>query len=193
MIVYQLCDDTGSSWWRHQMETFSALLAICTGNSPASGEFPTQRPVTRSFDVSFDLCINKWLRKQSWGWWFETLSRPLWRHCNVKSFFMEDRESCIPRSLSLLMIVWLRESQGTTTDGIELFPMEYSGPSIPEELVIRKNILHDTCSVASISKHGGLLVWILKLSSSHSKQSKCNNDINIIIIWITNAHGKNIM
>ena len=70
-------------WWRHQMETFSAALAICPGNSPIPGEFPTQRPVTRRFDVFFDLRLNKRLRKQSWGWWFETLSRPLWRQCNV--------------------------------------------------------------------------------------------------------------
>ena len=40
------------------METFSALLAICVGNSPVPGEFPTQRPVTRSFDVFFDLRLN---------------------------------------------------------------------------------------------------------------------------------------
>ena len=72
------------SWWRNQMETFSALLAICAGNSPVPGEFPAQRPVTRSFDVFFDLRLNKPLSKQSWGWWFETLSRPLWRHCNVR-------------------------------------------------------------------------------------------------------------
>ena len=72
-----------SSWWRHQMETFSALLAICAGNSPVTGEFPTQRPVTRSFDVYFDLRLNKRLSKQSWGWWFETLSCPLWRHRDV--------------------------------------------------------------------------------------------------------------
>ena len=39
--------------------------------------------MTRSFDVFFDLRLNKRLSKQSWGWWFETLSRPLWRHCNV--------------------------------------------------------------------------------------------------------------
>ena len=71
-----------SSWWRHQMETFSALLAICAGNSPVPGEFPTQRPVTRSFDVFCDLCLNKQLRKQSRGWCFETLSCSLWRHCN---------------------------------------------------------------------------------------------------------------
>ena len=70
------------TWWRHQMETFSALLAICAGNSPVHGEFPTQRPVTRSFDVYFDLRPNKWLSKQSWGWWFETLSCSLWRHRN---------------------------------------------------------------------------------------------------------------
>ena len=68
--------------WRHQMETFSALLAICAGNSPVPGEFPTQRPVTRRFDVFFDLRLNKRLSKQSWGWWLETLSRPLWRHRN---------------------------------------------------------------------------------------------------------------
>ena len=73
---------TIGSWWRHQMETFSPLLSICAGNSPASGEFPAQTPVTRSFEVFFDLSLNKRLRKQSWGWWFETLSRPLLRHCN---------------------------------------------------------------------------------------------------------------
>ena len=49
------------------METFSALLAICAGNSPIPGEFPAQRPVTRSFDVFFDLCPNKQLSKQSAG------------------------------------------------------------------------------------------------------------------------------
>ena len=73
---------TKITWWRHQMETFSALLAICAGNSPVTGEFPTQRPVTRSFDLFFGLRLNKRLRKQSWGWWSETLSRPLWRQCN---------------------------------------------------------------------------------------------------------------
>ena len=71
-------------WWRHQMETFSASLAICAGNSPVPGEYPSQRPVTRSFDVFFDLRLNKRLSKQSWDWWFETLLRPLWRRCNAK-------------------------------------------------------------------------------------------------------------
>ena len=52
------------------------------GNSPVTCEFPAQRPVTRSFDVFFDLRLNKRLSKQSWGWWFETPSCPLWRHYN---------------------------------------------------------------------------------------------------------------
>ena len=47
---------------------FSALLALCAGNSPVTGEFPAQRPVTRSFDVFFDRLLNKRLSKQSWGW-----------------------------------------------------------------------------------------------------------------------------
>ena len=71
------------SWWRHQMETFSALLALCKGNSPAIGEFPPQRPVTRCFGVFFDLGLNKRLSKSSTRRWFETSSRLSWRHCNV--------------------------------------------------------------------------------------------------------------
>ena len=70
------------TWWRHQMETFSALLAFCAGKSPAIGEFPTQKPVTWSFDVSLICALNKRLSKQSWGWWFETPSCSLWRHRN---------------------------------------------------------------------------------------------------------------
>ena len=70
------------TWWRHQMETFSMSLAICAGNSPVPSEFPAQRPVTRSFVVFFDQCLNKRLSKQSWGWWFEMPSRPSWRHRN---------------------------------------------------------------------------------------------------------------
>ena len=64
------------------METFSALLALCTGNSPVTGEFPSQRPVTRSFDVFFDVRPNKRLGNQLSGWWFKMPSCSLWRHCN---------------------------------------------------------------------------------------------------------------
>ena len=76
------------------METFSALLAISAGNSPVTGEFPAQRPVTRGFDVFFDLRLNKRLCKQLWGWWFETPTRSLWHNCNVSpKYSVEYRQS----------------------------------------------------------------------------------------------------
>ena len=53
------------------------------GEFTGPGEFPAQRSVTPSFDVFFDLRLNKRLSKQSRGWWFDTLSCPLWRQCNV--------------------------------------------------------------------------------------------------------------
>ena len=62
------------------METFSALLAICAGNSPVTGEFPTQRPCDVELWYLLRSALNKPLSKQWWGWWFETLSRPIWRH-----------------------------------------------------------------------------------------------------------------
>ena len=55
------------AWRRHQMKIFSALLALCAGNSPVTGEPPSQRPVTRSFAVSFDLRLNKHSSKQAKG------------------------------------------------------------------------------------------------------------------------------
>ena len=61
-----LCSQYSPTWWRHQMETFSALLAICAGNSPVTGEIPTQRPVTRRFDI-FLTWINSWVNNREAG------------------------------------------------------------------------------------------------------------------------------
>ena len=69
------------------------VTGLCAGNSPVTGEFLAQRPVTRSFDAFFDLRLNKQLNKQSWGWWFETLSCSLWRHCNV--YIVEWKVLCL--------------------------------------------------------------------------------------------------
>ena len=91
------------------METFSAVLAICAGNSPVPGEFPAQRPVTRGFDVFVDLRLNKRLSKQSWGWWFETLSRPLWRHCNGRcnlfKWVSNEESACMSWRLHGVLVV----------------------------------------------------------------------------------------
>ena len=78
------------SWWRHQ-KLFSVIVFMMTSSNGnifrvtghLCGKFPAQRSVTRIFDVIFDLGLNKRLSKQCWGWSFETLSRSLWRHCNV--------------------------------------------------------------------------------------------------------------
>ena len=89
------------------------------GVSPVTGEFPSQRPVTRSFDVFFDLRLNKRFSEHSWGWWFETPSRPLWRHCNDISISTPKRGhllkiftwfTYILRNLSnpiIALLVWL--------------------------------------------------------------------------------------
>ena len=60
------------------------VTVLCEGNSPVIGEFPSQSPVTRSsFMFSLSCALNKRLSKQWCGWWFETPSRSLWRHCNL--------------------------------------------------------------------------------------------------------------
>ena len=57
--------------------------------SPMCGEFTGDRwilrtkLVTRSFDVIFDLRLNKQLSKQWWGWWFDTTSRPWWSYVKI--------------------------------------------------------------------------------------------------------------
>ena len=79
------------------METFFALLAICgEGNPPVKGGFPSQRPVTRSFDVFFDLCLSKWLSKQPRRRWFETHRRSLWLWCHCNEWFLH-RASLVSR------------------------------------------------------------------------------------------------
>ena len=61
------------------MEKCSTLLALCAGNSPVTGEFPVQRPVTWSCDVFPDMCLTKWLSKQSCGCWLRPLTTSLRR------------------------------------------------------------------------------------------------------------------
>ena len=64
-----------------------------------------QRPVTRNFHVYFDLRPNKRLSKQLRGWWFETQSRPLWRHRNIKKFSMKHAKSKMTVSSKVVDLV----------------------------------------------------------------------------------------
>ena len=85
--------------WKH----FPTLLAICAGNTPVTGEFPTQRPVRRDFDVFFDLRMNERLSKHWWGWWFETPWCSLWRHFNVPLFIKYNQ-------VGIFLVKWFRTS-----------------------------------------------------------------------------------
>ena len=78
--------------WRHQMEIFSALLALCEGNSPVTVGFPSQRPMTQIFHIFIDLHLNKWLSKQSRRWWFETPLCSLRRHCKTLAKIFQSAE-----------------------------------------------------------------------------------------------------
>ena len=84
------------AWWRHP--NIFRVTGLLWG---VTGEFPTQRPVTRNVDVFFDLRLNKRLSKQSWGWWFETSSHPLWRHSNGNLF--HNLHSCAVLMLCLVV------------------------------------------------------------------------------------------
>ena len=76
------------TWWRHQIETYSALLAICAGNSPVSPvNSPHKGQWRGALMFFFDLRISTRLNKHSWGWWLETPSRPSWRHRNKLVIF----------------------------------------------------------------------------------------------------------
>ena len=71
--------------------TFWALLALRSGKSLVTGDFPSQRPVARNFDVFFDFAPEERFSKQSRSRWFKTPSRSLWRHCNAASWFNCDQ------------------------------------------------------------------------------------------------------
>ena len=69
--------------WRHNMDAFSALLALYAGNAPVTGEFPSQRSNNAGLDVFFDHSSNKRLNKRSNRQWSETPWCTLWRLCNI--------------------------------------------------------------------------------------------------------------
>ena len=88
---------------------FSALLALCVVKSPVNGE----GPVMRSFDVFFDLRLNKRLSKQSRRRWFETLSSSLWRHCNdLNQNFKHDWGKSVWKSRFKMSLILFRSQHG---------------------------------------------------------------------------------
>ena len=137
---------------------FSALLAICAENSPVTGEFPAQRSVSRSFDVLIELGLNKRLRKQSWGWWFETVSRPLLRHCNDDIFYngqnQEDSTEC------LLMLINIIDKGSMPDSSLTTSPMGASLSDILFSFVLEKYIVCDVCGLRSPSFESSSVLYI---------------------------------
>ena len=105
------------------METVSTLLALCASNSPVTGEFPAQRPVTRSFNAFFDLRLNKRLSKQSWGWWFGTLSRPLWSHCNEYGLWNMNVLLCFVLFNHSISSLWIYVMHWSTSFSVPLLAL----------------------------------------------------------------------
>ena len=128
------------------------------GNSPVTGEFPSQRPVTRSFDVFFDLHLNKQLSKQSWGWWFEMPSHPLCCHCND-----------ILLSVMTLVLTYLQNRERVPFTHLKL-----------------ENKIFNTCQWHSISKGDAILnIPVLSLIIT---LKNCIPDVYILQIYIAYPH-----
>ena len=153
------------TWWRRQMETFSALLALCAGNSPVTGEFLAQRPVTRSFDVFFDLRLNKRLNKQSWGWWYDRPLRSLWRHFNALKFAPKDLPVIDKKSALIQMMAWHRTGKQLYKPKMDYFTGAYMlhSVSMSEALYNHENILlkYSTQYVRAHNSHFALVCYVL--------------------------------
>ena len=158
------------------MEKFSALLAICAGNSPVTGEFPTQRPVTRSFDVFFDRRMNKRLSKQRWGWWFETPSCPLWRHCNghdithiqQKEIFTSAKKTIHEGMIKYALLlhsdaIWRHRSELTLSRVMAWWPMAPSHYLNKCWLLIKCFLCHPPESNLTASVQTTMLYFALKV------------------------------
>ena len=104
VVVFHMFRTSQRNIQSYMMTSSNGNIFCVTG--PLYGEFtghmwiPRTKPVTRSFDVFFDLRLNKRLRKQSGSWWFETTSRPLWRHC--KDHLHEGQAILIQTETSML-------------------------------------------------------------------------------------------
>ena len=101
-------------WPQCVSEKSTLLDAVMTSSSRnisrVTGEIPAQRPVVKlSFGVFFDLRLNKWLSKQSWGWWFETRSRPLLRHWNDWAAPQEHMNYCFNKPFKASWTLLLTE------------------------------------------------------------------------------------
>ena len=165
------------------METFSVLLAFCMGNSLVSGELPSQKPVTRSFDVFFDLRLNKLLSEQLRRLWFETPLRLLWRHCKVFSGYKPEY------SRVHTPIWWMRSAAAASKHSSEIDAKHVS--AIPTALQARMSWLESLLKIGNNAwnrvvnclLHGHVRRFkiqdFINRFLSHKRSLNCSNLIDI--------------
>ena len=190
----------GCSWWRHQMKTFSALLVIYAGNSPVSIKFPAQRPVTWSFDLFFDLRLNKWLSKPSWGWWFETPSRPLWRHSNIYTYlapcgsFRKGNNYMYHANLLNTWLGCIMNSSINTLSGQQSKQQSPTRSSFVTVNGFQSQIVSSAENVSMLGRHHAFIpkeveiyraLWCLLWSQNRSNgvTNWCYTDIKATLMW----------
>ena len=182
------------------MVTFSALLVLCAGKSPVTGEFPSQRPVTRSFDVIFDLRLNKRSSKQMWGWWLETPLWPLWRHCNVSIWYAllalatkyfafsssitDSRRWASGTWISMVIIVTpTLNTWRIMTSHVDASTKTESVPSATALPLLKYWIEHSFCQNSNIPQEGrNSARWIVSFGSRISTNISVTENPNSLII-----------
>ena len=162
-------------------------MALCAGISPVIGEFPSQRPVTRSFDVFFDLYLNIQLNIQSRRRRLEAQSHSLWRHC---IYFLRCTYLCLP---SMLCNLWLncyintlRPRQNSSHFADDIFKVIFSYRSVSFRFKFHWKLIPNilfTCSLhVSISLDDGLSVrlhWRIRVDPEY-----CYHYVIYIYIYI---------
>ena len=186
-MVHTMAADDGLQF--HDIVTkwsFSALLALCAGNSPVTGEFPAQRPATWSFDVFFDLHLNKRLSKQSWGWGFETPSR---------SFFhlLAENLPCHKQKMGQMMEKFILCWKYTASPSIFLLISHFTNTEIwihHTMDMLRKCICIYIWFyiIPSLGRHGFLVVGLMKDKKS-TPYASCRGFCWRPEIW---CHGRSV-
>ena len=145
--------------WRHQMETFAALPALCEGNPPARGGFHSQKPVVRSFDVFFDPRLNRRLSNQSKHRWFSTPLRSLWRHCNGTSIMNSTWYSNLNLRWATDHLIWFDDIRPFNyTEVVECFSC--CGFFVFPKIELFRTLWHSDITFRNIKRFEKLLCWI---------------------------------
>ena len=143
-------------------------------------------PVTWSFDVFFDLRLNKRLSKQSWGWWFEMPWRPLWRH-----FMRTWPDDCRLQSAWILWLslqecnVWLSPMYTRTHTHIHVYIYVYIWLALEVSIWhLHESISNISCVQLTLSY--SWLIWVNRFIFNHKKIMDCvNNYCHVMFVGLS--------